>query len=423
MEIHGIEGLSPDEVRSRVNQGGRFVIFTWTVSFIVMTVRRPTAVIFINPGESALLKSLPYTLISLFFGWWGIPWGFIYTPMSIFQNLGGGRDVTAEMMPSFGGGAAGVNLPPPAASNPGTAFGGAPAAAPQPARLSDHTQIDGEAKTALYLGLAGILCLPVGWAGVFFGVRAIGKARSHGLSAPGTAIAGIVLGGLMTLCTGSSLLIGLLAPKPVDPPPVVSRPSTPPDDDDRASPPPVTKNDGPTVEPGGGSGPHLELTIVKSYPKHKPSPKPPWHVPGGDWTYLDLRGEDGVTLTFGIQFKKTEEMFGFGKAELFASPGFADAFDAQFGGAPGETKPKKPAPLKLSAAILGQDVKRHRGGGFGKAGEGTWLATKLFPELGDRQGEVFFNFSVEEGRAELTEKDADYADDLSFVFHSAFAGK
>jgi hypothetical protein len=51
------------------------------------------------------------------------------------------------------------------------------------------------------------------------------------------------------------------------------------------------------------------------------------------------------------------------------------------------------------------------------------MATKLFPEAGGRQGEVFFNYSIDEGRAELSEKDAAYADDLSFAFHSAFAGK
>jgi hypothetical protein len=37
-------------------------------------------------------------LISLLFGWWGIPWGPIYTVTSLFKNFGGGRDVTKEIM-------------------------------------------------------------------------------------------------------------------------------------------------------------------------------------------------------------------------------------------------------------------------------------------------------------------------------------
>jgi len=416
MEIQGIEGLSPDEVRSRVSQGGRFVIFTWTVSFIVMTVRRPTAVQFINPGESALVKSLPYTLISLFFGWWGIPWGFIYTPMSIIENLGGGRDVTTEMMQSFGAAPSPTSMPPPAAADPGSAFRGQPGSMQPAPRLSDHTQMDGDSKAALYLGLGSLLCIPAGWLGLYFGIRAIGKARSHGMSAPGSAVVGVVLGGMTTLCLGGTMLIGVLAPKPKDPPPpVVSRPAP--------APAPAEKDDGPVAEPGGAAGAQLRLTVVKSYEKHKPSAKPPYHVPGGDWTYMDLQGDDGVELTFGIHFKETDGMLGFGSAELFANGAFADAFDAQFGGSPGAAKAKKRAPLKMSAAILGNKVVRHKGGGFGNAGQGTWVATKLFPEIGGRQGEVFFNYSVEHGRAELSEKDPEYADDLSFVFHSAFAGK
>ena len=98
-------------------------------------------------------------------------------------------------------------------------------------------------------------------------------------------------------------------------------------------------------------------------------------------------------------------------------------FDAKFGGSPGKAKPKKRGPLKVGIAILGQNVVRHRGGGFGGSGRGTWVATKLFPEVGDRQGEVSFNYSLDEGKAEFSEKDSEYRDDLSFVFHSALTGK
>jgi len=35
------------------------------------------------------------------FGWWGIPWGFIYTPMSIISNISGGKDVTQSVLGHF----------------------------------------------------------------------------------------------------------------------------------------------------------------------------------------------------------------------------------------------------------------------------------------------------------------------------------
>ena len=47
------------------------------------------------------LQGLPFTLLSLLLGWWGIPWGPIYTIQSLWVNLKGGRDVTQEIMPSM----------------------------------------------------------------------------------------------------------------------------------------------------------------------------------------------------------------------------------------------------------------------------------------------------------------------------------
>lgn len=106
MEIQGVEGLSVGEVSDMVRRGGRFVIFTYTISILVMTFKRPTSVHFVRPEDSAFVKGLPFTLISLFLGWWGFPWGLIYTPMSIIENLSGGKDVTTEVMAVLGNGAA-----------------------------------------------------------------------------------------------------------------------------------------------------------------------------------------------------------------------------------------------------------------------------------------------------------------------------
>lgn len=103
MSIEGTEGLSVMDVRQLVAAGGKFVVFSYTLSFLIITLRRSSGVVLIRPGENALVKGLPYTLLSLVLGWWGIPWGFIYTPMSLYQNLSGGRDVTSEIMASLPG--------------------------------------------------------------------------------------------------------------------------------------------------------------------------------------------------------------------------------------------------------------------------------------------------------------------------------
>lgn len=97
MKINGVEGLSPEELALELQRGGRFVIFHYTISILVLTFRRGSDIYFVRAGESAAAKGIPYTLLSLLAGWWGIPWGPIYTIGSVFTNLGGGKDVTREV--------------------------------------------------------------------------------------------------------------------------------------------------------------------------------------------------------------------------------------------------------------------------------------------------------------------------------------
>ena len=97
MNIQGIEGMSPDEIRFEIQRGAKFVFFYYAVSVLVMSFRRASPVYFIAAGQNPLGKSLPWTLLTLVAGWWGIPWGPIYTVQSLVVNFKGGKDVTAEL--------------------------------------------------------------------------------------------------------------------------------------------------------------------------------------------------------------------------------------------------------------------------------------------------------------------------------------
>jgi hypothetical protein len=99
MRIHGIDGLSPERLDAALAAGGRLVFYEYCISLIVLTLRRPTAVYFLPPGSKGLARGLPFTLLSLVLGWWGVPWGIIYTPLAIVTNLSGGCDVTAQVRP------------------------------------------------------------------------------------------------------------------------------------------------------------------------------------------------------------------------------------------------------------------------------------------------------------------------------------
>jgi hypothetical protein len=100
-KIVGIENMSVDELNHELQRGGKFVIFEYCISIIIMTFKRPTDVYFIRAGEGTVGKSIGFTLVSLVVGWWGIPWGPIYTIGSLFTNLSGGKNVTNEVIASF----------------------------------------------------------------------------------------------------------------------------------------------------------------------------------------------------------------------------------------------------------------------------------------------------------------------------------
>jgi hypothetical protein len=97
-ENNAVAGMSPHEIAFEVQRGGRFVIYQYCVSLLVITLRRNSPVKFVRAGESAVTAGLPFTLLSLVAGWWGIPFGLIYTPQVIYKNLNGGIDVTNAVM-------------------------------------------------------------------------------------------------------------------------------------------------------------------------------------------------------------------------------------------------------------------------------------------------------------------------------------
>jgi hypothetical protein len=86
-----------------IASGARLVIYQYCVSILILSFRRSSGVKFIRPGQSRVVAGLPYTLVSLAFGWWGIPWGPFWTIKTSYRNLNGGIDVTPTFMASLSG--------------------------------------------------------------------------------------------------------------------------------------------------------------------------------------------------------------------------------------------------------------------------------------------------------------------------------
>lgn len=101
MKIIGIEGLDSQQLVLELQQGAKFVIYQYCISVIIVTLKRSSNIYLVRAGESAVSKGLGFSFISLLLGWWGIPWGPIYTIGTFITNFRGGKDVTQEVLASL----------------------------------------------------------------------------------------------------------------------------------------------------------------------------------------------------------------------------------------------------------------------------------------------------------------------------------
>jgi len=98
MKIEGIDNMTYGELYSDIEKGGKFVIYTYVISIIVMTFKRSSKTIYyVKSNESPIHYGWMYLLITLFLGWWGIPFGPIYSIGSIVDAFTG-NDITEDVL-------------------------------------------------------------------------------------------------------------------------------------------------------------------------------------------------------------------------------------------------------------------------------------------------------------------------------------
>jgi hypothetical protein len=98
LSLRRVEGMSIGIIRSEVQRGGRFVRFDYVVSALLLTFRQESDPHLIRSGERALAVGARFTVVTLLLGWWGIPWGPLFSVRALWRNLRGGIDVTADVM-------------------------------------------------------------------------------------------------------------------------------------------------------------------------------------------------------------------------------------------------------------------------------------------------------------------------------------
>ncbi len=457
MEIAGIAGLSPSELREELRRGGRFVVYAWCVSVLVLTFRRSSDVTFVRAEESAVVKGLGWTALTFFAGWWGFPWGLIYTPMALAQNLGGGKDVTPQVVQALGLEDVAVAPPPDQPAAPSLARFenvvppsprdpdplGTPA--PRPVNPDAARAADQLGGWALGTGVPGLCCFPLGLAAIVLGVLGFSKAKDAGRPAPATATVGVVLGVLGLLLQGGAFAVGKLAPSlsqadgGVSAPrattpkkssaPSAKAPATTP-----STPPPLTPaaasspSSATTPEPAPPKkGSRLELDITRVHWAQKPLEVPPFHAKGGDWTFLELspRTDPTAKALVGLKSAKAKRGDESGNVLLVASDPasggrFLEAFAAalQVDAPKARANPTKLAPFPVFGDVLARDVVRDERGRFGEA-KGAWTTTRWTLDRQGVGGVLLFNYALLGMHAELVEAYAGYTEDATLLLAEA----
>lgn len=74
----------------------KYVVYRYAISIGFLSFYRTSRPYRVSNQIEAILKGLPYSLLSLILGWWGLPWGPIWTIQSISINLSGGSSVNDQ---------------------------------------------------------------------------------------------------------------------------------------------------------------------------------------------------------------------------------------------------------------------------------------------------------------------------------------
>lgn len=87
-----------EHLKDRIEKGQKFIVFGYCISLVAISLKRLSPPIFIENEQQFLKYKRKYNLISYLFGWWGFPWGPIFSLRYIRSNNRGGVDVTKDIL-------------------------------------------------------------------------------------------------------------------------------------------------------------------------------------------------------------------------------------------------------------------------------------------------------------------------------------
>ena len=97
LDLHPFSRLTEAEFKDMIAMGEHFVVYCYTLSAFIYTTTRPTKVHATRKFQGAFLRGLPYTMLTVLFGWWH-PLGIVNSLNSIIANTRGGADVSPQII-------------------------------------------------------------------------------------------------------------------------------------------------------------------------------------------------------------------------------------------------------------------------------------------------------------------------------------
>jgi hypothetical protein len=73
----------------RIDRDTEIVRYLFVCSFVLFTAKIPSRW-YVHKSENTAVAASAYTLGSAIAGWWGFPWGPVYTAHALYRNLRGG---------------------------------------------------------------------------------------------------------------------------------------------------------------------------------------------------------------------------------------------------------------------------------------------------------------------------------------------
>jgi len=98
LDLHGFSNTTEKEFLAQIQAGKRFVVYHYAMSVVFYSFQHATKIHVVESRGMAVVKGLPWTLLTLLLGWWAIPFGPIYTLISVYWNFSGGTDVSGEIL-------------------------------------------------------------------------------------------------------------------------------------------------------------------------------------------------------------------------------------------------------------------------------------------------------------------------------------